>query len=101
MPISAKAREKWSLFSEEDKERIIRMAWEDRSTFDSIRTQFDLSPGEVVAFMRRHLESKAFRRWRRRATEQGQLKHEKTRPAEVDRFKCTRQRLDGSTKGWK
>jgi len=101
MGISRKTAEKWSALSTKDQERIVRMAWEDRSTFDDIQTQFDLSPNEVEQFMRTQLEEKDYRRWRKRASEQGQLKHKKTRPKEVDRFKCSRQRMDGSTKGWK
>ena len=77
------------------------MAWEDRSTFDDMSKQFDLSPNEIEQFMRTQLNEKDYTRWRRRASEQGQLKHRKTRSAEVDRFKCSRQRMDGSTKGWK
>ncbi|NQZ19697.1 MAG: TIGR03643 family protein [Bdellovibrionales bacterium] len=77
------------------------MAWEDRTSFEMIKKQFDLSANEVVHFMRTQLSSVAYKRWRRRAQTQGQLKHLKTRPKEVDRFKCSRQRIDGSTKGWK
>ncbi len=101
MSISAKKRTQWNSLSVEDRDRVVRMAWEDRSTFEAIQKQFDLSANEVVRFMRTQLEPKGFKRWRRRATEQGKLKHERTRPAEVDRFKSSRQRQDGTTKGWK
>ena len=101
MSISSEQKKKWNSFSEEDQNRIVRMAWEDRTAFESIRQQFDLSPNEVVKFMRTQLDEKAYKRWRRRATEQGQLKHESKRPFVEGRFKCSRQRLDGSTKGWK
>jgi uncharacterized protein (TIGR03643 family) len=101
MGISSKTAAKWNDLSERDQERIVRMAWEDRSTFDDISKQFGLSPNEVEQFMRTQLDEKAYKRWRRRASEQGQLKHRKTRNPEVDRFKCSRQRSDGSTKGWK
>lgn len=101
MGVSKKLKNQWQELPDEDKERIVRMAWEDRSTFESIEKQFGLSPNEVVKFMRTQLDEKAYKRWRRRATTQGQLKHEKKRPEEVLRFKSTRQRLDGTTKGWK
>ncbi|MEC9282934.1 MAG: TIGR03643 family protein [Bdellovibrionota bacterium] len=101
MGISSKLRQNWEKFSIEDQERIVRMAWEDRSAFESIEKQFSLSPNDVERFMRTQLDAKSYRRWRKRASEKGQLKHEKLRPESVDRFKCSRQRLDGSTKGWK
>lgn len=101
MSISNKKREKWNNFTADEAERIVRMAWEDRTSFDAIKTQFDLSPNEVVQFMRTQLPSKSYERWRRRANTQGHLKHEKQRPFTEGRFRCSRQRSDGSTKGWK
>ena len=101
MGISRNTAQKWQELSLSDQERITRMAWEDRSTFDDISKQFGLSPNEVEKFMRTQLSEKDYKRWRKRANTQGQLKHKKTRPEEVDRFKCSRQRMDGSTKGWK
>ena len=101
MSISNKQNQSWKLISKNDQDRIVRLAWEDRSSFESIRFQFGLSANEVVKFMRTQLDTKSYKRWRLRATQQGQLKHEKLRPKVVDRFKCSRQRLDGSTKGWK
>lgn len=101
MGVSKKSKEKWKLFSDEDQSRLIRMGWEDRSTFDSIEQQFGLTEGEFVRFMRTQLKRSDFQRWRRRAHEQGQLKHEKKRGFKTTRFKCSRQSLDGITKGWK
>lgn len=98
---SAKLKEKWQKFSPDEAERIVRMAWEDRTAFESIQKQYDLNANEVVHFMRTQLDANAYRRWRRRATQQGQLKHGLKRSAKVTRFKSSRQRLDGSTKGWK
>ena len=49
-----------------DIDRIIMMAWEDRTSFDAIRQQFELSPGEVIKLMRREMKSSSFRMWRRR-----------------------------------
>ncbi|MFN7728070.1 MAG: TIGR03643 family protein [Bdellovibrio sp.] len=101
MATSSKFREKLDLLEPDDKDRIVRMAWEDRTTFEDIKQQFGLGPNEVVKFMRTQLSSEAFKRWRRRVTEDGHLKHEARRPDGPKRFKCSRQRLDGSTKGWK
>lgn len=101
MSSNRKQKEKWKQLSPEDQDRVVRMAWEDRTSFEAIQKQFGLTPNETEKFMRTQLEPSAYKRWRRRANTQGQLKHEKTRPEEVDRFKCSRQRMDGSTKGWK
>ena len=101
MSISSESRKKWQALSADDQDRIVRMAWEDRTSFESIQAQFEMTANEVVKFMRTMLEEKDYKRWRRRATEQGQLKHGAKRPKSVDRFKCSRQRLDGTTKGWK
>ncbi len=87
--------------SREDIDRIVRMCWEDRTPFEAIKVQFDLTPNEVVKFMRKALSLKDFKRWRVRANNSGHLKHLKTRPAEINRFKCSRQNLDGATKGYK
>lgn len=101
MGISSKKSKKWQTLSEQDQDRILRMAWEDRSSFDAIVLQFGLSPNDVERFMRTQLNEKDYKRWRRRANTKGQLKHQKTRGFEIGRFKCSRQRMDGSTKGWK
>jgi uncharacterized protein (TIGR03643 family) len=101
MGISSRDKKTWQEFTDADKDRIVRMAWEDRTSFEAIEEQFGLSPNSVEKFMRRQLDSKAYKRWRRRASEQGHLKQREKRPVGVDRFKCSRQRLDGSTKGKK
>ena len=51
--------------------------------------------------MRTQLERKDYDRWRKRANNQGHLKHEKKRGFKTTRFKSTRQSTDGITKGWK
>lgn len=101
MGISSKKSKLFNTFSDSQKQRIVRMAWEDRTAFEAIQRQFGLGPNETVEFMRYSLPAKDFFRWRKRAIFRGHLKHEKTRPFKKLRFKCSRQRLDGSTKGWK
>jgi uncharacterized protein (TIGR03643 family) len=101
LAISKSKKKTWDAFSPGDKDRIVRMAWEDRTAFDAIEKQFSLTANEVVRFMRTQLEQKAFEKWRERANTQGQLKHEKKRPFVEGRFRCARQRSDGSTKGRK
>ena len=47
---------------------IIRMAWEDRTTFDEIREKIGLSEAEVIRIMRHELKPSSFRLWRKRVT---------------------------------
>lgn len=101
MGISKKLKTKIDELSQDDKDRLVRMGWEDRSTFDVIEQQFGLTPNEFVRFMRTQLDRKAYDRWRKRANTQGHLKHEKKRGFKTTRFKCSRQSVDGITKGWK
>ena len=76
-------------------DRIIEMAWEDRTPFEAISFQFGLNEKEVITLMRREMKSKSFAMWRKRV--QGRkTKHVKLRDNTVDRFKCTRQRSTGN-----
>ena len=88
-------------FSQAECDRFIRMCWEDRTPFEAIKEQFNLTPNDAVKCMRMILDIKDFKRWRKRASNMGHLKHLQTRPDSVKRFKCSRQNLDGSTKGYK
>ena len=94
-------QEKLDQLTDDDRDRLVRMGWEDRTTFDVIEKQFGLSQNEFIRFMRTELDRKAYDRWRRRANEQGHLKHEQKRGFKTTRFKCSRQSVDGITKGWK
>lgn len=49
-----------------DKDRIIEMAWEDRTTFDAILMQFGLKEQEVIYLMRTEMKPSSFRMWRER-----------------------------------
>ena len=49
--------------SDADISRIIEMAWEDRTPFDAIKSQFNLSNDEVVKIMRNNLKEKSFNLW--------------------------------------
>lgn len=101
MGLSKALKEKIKSFSDSDLDRLVRMGWEDRSTFESIEKQFDVSPNDFVKIMRHLLDKNSFNRWRRRVFEQGQLKNETKRGFKTTRFKCSRQSTDGITKGWK
>ena len=72
-------------------DRIIEMAWEDRTPFEAIKFQFDLSEQETIKIMRRELKLSSFKLWRKRV--QGRkTKHNQLRLFEKGRFKCTRQK---------
>ena len=72
-------------------DRIIEMAWEDRTTFEAINLQFGLSEQQVISLMCNQMKPKSFRLWRARV--QGRkTKHEKLRTFELGRFKCSRQK---------
>jgi len=74
-----------------EKDRIIEMAWEDRTTFEAIFMQFGLKEQEVIDLMRIEMKASSFKMWRERV--QGRkTKHEKLRDFTEGRFKCSRQR---------
>ncbi len=75
-----------------DIDRIIEMAWEDRTTFDAITLQYGLNEQEVIALMRNHLKKSSWLLWRKRAHERGTNKHAAKRSATATRFKCKLQR---------
>ena len=79
------------VFTEIEIDRIIEMAWEDRTTFDAITLQFGISEKETIDLMRREMKLSSFKMWRKRV--QGRAtKHAKLRVDGIDRFKCTLQR---------
>jgi uncharacterized protein (TIGR03643 family) len=72
-------------------DRIIEMAWEDRTPFEAIQFQFGISEQETIELMRREMKLSSFKMWRERV--QGrQTKHAKLRVNTIDRFKCTLQK---------
>lgn len=78
--------------SDREKDRIIEMAWEDRTPFEAINIQFGLSEKEVIKLMRGTLKRSSFNLWRKRVNSGVSQKHAKRRNPEIDRFKCTLQR---------
>jgi uncharacterized protein (TIGR03643 family) len=77
--------------SQFDVDRIIEMAWEDRTPFDAIEFQFGLKESEVKALMKSNLKFSSYKLWRKRV-ESCKTKHQKTRSAGINRFKCNLQR---------
>ena len=76
--------------SERDIDRIIEMAWEDRTPFEAIEYQFGLKENDVREVMRTHLKRSSFELWRKRVKGR-KTKHQKTSPA--DRFRSQNQKL--------
>lgn len=79
-------------FNLEERDRIIEMAWEDRTPFEAIDFQFKISESEVIELMRTELKPSSFRLWRKRVNSGVSQKHLKKRNPEIERFKCSRQR---------
>ncbi len=76
--------------SERDIDRVIEMAWEDRTPFAAISYQFDLSEAEVIQLMKRELKLGSWKRWRARV--QGRkTKHRALRKKGITRFKSEAQ----------
>ncbi len=75
-----------------DIDRIIEMAWEDRTPFEAIEFQFGLPESEVIKLMRNELKRSSFNLWRKRVNSGISQKHLMKRNQEIKRFKCSRQR---------
>ena len=77
--------------SEIDIDRIIEMAWEDRTPFEAIKYQFNLSEKEVIKLMKSEMTERNWKKWRKRV--QGRkTKHSFLRSEGMNRFKSSRQR---------
>ena len=61
-------------------DRIIEMAWEDRTSFEAIQYQFGLSEKDVISLMRKEMKSSSFRMWRKRVSGR-KTKHAATNPS--------------------
>ncbi|HQE33691.1 MAG TPA: TIGR03643 family protein [Flavobacterium alvei] len=77
--------------------RIIEMAWEDRTPFDAIKFQFGLAEADVKALMKKELKFSSYKLWRKRV-EDCKTKHLAKRIEGIDRFKCNRQRAISNNK---
>ena len=73
-------------------DRVIEMAWEDRTPFEAILFQFNLNEKDVIKLMRTNLKESSFKRWRKRLNSGVSQKHLKKRNPEINRFKCSRQK---------
>jgi uncharacterized protein (TIGR03643 family) len=73
-------------------DRIVEMAWEDRTPFSAIETQFGLPEKQVIALMRREMKASSFRMWRKRVTGR-KTKHLVARDFIAGRFKSQNQNI--------
>ena len=80
-----------SALTVKDIDRVIEMAWGDRTPFDAIKYQFGLTESEVRNLMKEQLKFSSYKMWRKRV-ETCKTKHQKMRTAGINRFKCSRQR---------
>jgi uncharacterized protein (TIGR03643 family) len=76
--------------SESDISRIIEMAWEDRTPFEAIHTQFGLTEADTIRLMRKHMKASSFRMWRKRVSGR-KTKHLQQRGFSVGRMVCPTQ----------
>ena len=82
----------------QDTDRIIEMAWEDRTPFEAILVQFGLKEQQVIELMRRNLRPNSFRLWRKRVNSGVSQKHLHKRNEEITRFKSRMQRVIAGNK---
>lgn len=78
-------------FTQYDIDRIIEMAWEDRTPFEAILFQFGIAEKNVIELMRAHMKRSSFNMWRKRMKHR-KTKHIRLRDENVIRFKCSRQK---------
>ena len=62
----AKFSEKLATLTSGDISAVIQMAWEDRTSFESIYERMGLTESDVVRLMRLELNPSSFRLWRMR-----------------------------------
>lgn len=86
------------ILTTEQIDRIIEMAWEDRTPFDAIKFQFGLTQGEVEKLMRKELKQASFKRWRKRVSSGVGVKHSYEASPDMLRFKCSRQKSISNNK---
>ncbi|MEL7226623.1 MAG: TIGR03643 family protein [Cyanobacteria bacterium P01_D01_bin.36] len=72
-------------------DRVLEMAWEDRTPFGAIEVQFGLKEQEVIEVMRRYMKRSSFKMWRKRVTAR-KTKHAKRREFDSGRFKSSNQK---------
>lgn len=91
-----KIRNQYDL-DERDVNRIVEMAWEDRTTFDAIKEQFGVPEKDVIKLMRQEMKLKSWKMWRARVQNRS-TKHAMKRNFSEGRHKCSRQKTISNNK---
>ncbi|MDJ1498616.1 TIGR03643 family protein [Cytophagaceae bacterium DM2B3-1] len=78
--------------TEREIDRIIEMAWEDRTPFEAIKYQFGVSEAETIRLMRKTISRSSFNLWRKRVNSTISQKHLAKGAHQGSRFKCTQQK---------
>jgi uncharacterized protein (TIGR03643 family) len=86
-----KMSKKYNLTSEEI-DRIVEMAWEDRTSFDAIERQFGIPEKDVIVLMRQEMKRSSWKMWRKRVQNRP-TKHDSTQRKDQSRFKSRMQRI--------
>lgn len=81
-----------SIFTAAEIDRIIEMAWEDKTPFEAIEFQFGIAEKNVIVLMRKELKRSSFNLWRKRVSEGVSQKHLHKRNKNISKFKSTLQR---------
>lgn len=80
-----KEKQRFEDIKENDLNRLIEMAWQDRTTFDTIFELYGLTENQVKKKMRTLMKRSSFKMWRKRV--QGRAtKHKKKVLHKVKRF---------------
>ena len=80
------------VLSDDQMDRIVAMAWEDRTPFEAIFAQFGLRENEVRALMWNRMKASSFKMWRERVTGR-KTKHAALRSFAKGRFRSDNQRF--------
>ncbi|AWI26795.1 TIGR03643 family protein [Flavobacterium pallidum] len=84
--------------TDESIDRIIEMAWEDRTPFEAIKIQFGAAEADVIALMRNQLKRSSFNLWRKRVNSGVSQKHLKKRSEDINRFRSAAQKSISNNK---
>lgn len=83
--------------SQEEIDRVMEMAWEDRTPFEAIQIQFDLAEKDVIQLMKREMKLSSWKMWRKRVSGR-KTKHQKLSSNEMMRFRSKAQRTISGNK---
>jgi len=87
-----------TLMTSTEIDRIIEMAWEDRTPFEAIKIQFGITEADVIKLMRKELKESSFKRWRKRVNSGVSSKHLHKRSEDIKRFRSSRQKSISNNK---